>query len=209
MAQTDFIARGADGFYHPANEDEVIALVKYAAANALQIRVRGASHSVAWSIFTDPVDGNPVNHTLQRTPPTGPNLNLVLDKMNALDWIDEADGIVEAQAGIHLGPDPYDAVGTADLDNSLLHQLFRRGWGLNDLGGITHQTVSGFTATGSAGGSLIYDLDNVIAIRVVDGLGVASWIEKDDPIFGAMALSVGLLGIVTKVLLKLNKTFTV
>ncbi len=34
--------------------------------NSLQIRVRGASHSTAWSIFTDPVDGKPENRTLNR-----------------------------------------------------------------------------------------------------------------------------------------------
>lgn len=209
MAQADIIPKGADGYYHPKNEDEVIALVKYAAANKLLIRVRGASHSTALSIFTDPVDGKPVNKTLTRRPPVGPNLNLSLDQMIALHWIDEKGGIVEAEAGIHLGEDPYDPIGVSTLGNSLLHQIFEKGWGINDLGGITHQTVSGFTATGSAGGSLIYELDNVIGFRVVDGTGNASWIEKSDPIFPAMSASVGLLGIVTMVRLKLNPTFNI
>jgi D-arabinono-1,4-lactone oxidase len=209
MDQSSIIHKGSDGYYHPQDEDEVIALVNYAAANKLLIRVRGASHSTAWSIFTDPVDGEPRNKTLARRPPAGANLDLILDKMIALDWIDETNGIVEAQAGIHLGEDPYDPVGVSTLGNSLLFQLFEKGWGINDLGGITHQTVAGFTATGSAGGSLIYDLDNVTAFRVVDGTGKASWIEKSDPIFGAMRVSVGLLGIVTKVRLQLNPTFNI
>lgn len=209
MTHSDIIPKGNDGYYHPKNEDEVIALVKYAAKNKLQIRTRGASHSTALSIFTDPVDGKPPNKTLTRTPPSGPNLNLSLDQMIALEWIDEANGVVEAEAGIHLGKDPYDPIAVSTLDNSLLFQLFEKGWGINDLGGITHQTVAGFTATGSAGGSLIYDLDNVIGFRVVDGTGTASWIEKSDPIFPAMAVSVGLLGIVTKVRLKCNPTFNI
>ena len=146
------IARSGDGYYHPSTEEEVVALVQYAAANSLQIRVRGASHSTAWSIFTDPVNGKPENRTLDRLPPAGPNLDLVLDQMNGLNWIDEANGVVEAEAGIHLGADPYDPVGVATLENSLLYQLFQKGWALNDLGGITHQTISGFLATGSSGG---------------------------------------------------------
>jgi D-arabinono-1,4-lactone oxidase len=203
------ISKGSDGYYHPANEDEIIALVQYAAANRVLIRVRGASHSTAWSIYTDPVDGLPHNKTLAKRPPAGANLDLSMDKMIALAWIDEAKGIVEAEAGIHLGADPYDPVGPSTLGNSLLFQLFEKGWGINDLGGITHQTVSGFTATGSAGGSLIYDLDNVTAFRVIDGTSKASWIEQSDPIFGAMRVSVGLLGIVTKVRLQLNPTFNI
>lgn len=207
MDQPGLIPKGNDGYYHPKNEDEVIALVKYAAKNKLQIRARGASHSTAHSIFTDPVDGKPENMTLTTKPPAGPNLDLAMDRMIALDWIDKVLGIVEAEAGIHLGEDPYDPIGSSTLDNSLLYQLFKEGWGINDLGGITHQTVSGFTATGSSGGSLIYDLDNVIGFRVVDGTGHASWIEKSDPIFPAMSVSVGLLGIITKVRLQLNKSF--
>jgi hypothetical protein len=203
------IPKGIDGYYHPTNEAEVIALVKYAAKNKLLIRVRGASHSTAHSIFTDPVNGIPENRTLTRRPPPGPNLDLSMDQMIALDWIDETNGIIEAEAGIHLGEDPYDPIGVSTLGNSLLFQIFEKGWGINDLGGITHQTVSGFTATGSAGGSLIYDLDNVIGFRVVDGTGIASWIEKSDPIFPAMAVSVGLLGIVTRVRLQLNPTFNI
>lgn len=209
MEQSGIIPKGNDGYYHPKNEEEVIALVKYAATNKLLIRARGASHSTAHSIFTDPVDGKPVNMTLTTTPPAGPNLNLAMDGMIALDWIDKDNGIVEAEAGIHLGVDPYDPIGTSTPENSLLDQLFVQGWGINDLGGITHQTVSGFTATGSSGGSLIYELDNVIGFRVVDGSGHASWIEEADPLFPAMSVSVGLLGIITKVRLRLNKTFYV
>lgn len=209
MVLQGIIARGPDGYFHPSDEDEIIALVKHAAANKLQIRVRGASHSTAWSIFTDPVDGEPPNKTLNRRPPSGPNLDVAMDRMNGLTWIDEAKGVVEAEAGIHLGADPYDPIGVATLENGLLFQLFQKGWGINDLGGITHQTISGFTATGSAGGSLKFDMDNVAAVRIVDGAGTASWIDRDDPIFGAVAVSMGLLGIVTKVRLRLNATFVI
>ncbi|MGH6786375.1 MAG: hypothetical protein ACREBO_06055 [Novosphingobium sp.] len=191
------IPRAADGFFHPASEAEVIALVDYARANKLQLRARGATHSVAFSIYTDPVDGVPPNQTLEQSPPAGPNLDLALDKMIALTWIDEAAGLVEVEAGCHLGYDPSDPFGASTLANSFLHQAFEKGWAVNIVGGITHQTVSGFTAMGSAGGSIEYAYDNIVAFRVVDGLGQASWIEAGDPVFDAMLTSCGLLGVVT------------
>ena len=49
----------------------------------------------------------------------------------------------------------------------------------------------------------------MIGFRVVDGMGTASWVERSDPIFDAMAVSMGLLGIVTKVRLQLNPTFNI
>jgi D-arabinono-1,4-lactone oxidase len=191
------IAKAADGFYHPASEADVIALVNHARANGQQVRARGATHSVALSVYTDPVDGKPVNKTLERHPPAGRNIDLALDRMMALTWIDQARGIVEAEAGIHLGFDPSDPFRASTLANSFLHQVFLKGWALNILGGITHQTIGGFTAMGSAGGSIQYAYDNIVAFRVVDGLGVASWIEAGEPAFDAMLTSVGLLGVVT------------
>ena len=131
------IARAADGYFHPASEAEVIALVNYARAEQRQIRVRGAAHSAALSIYTDPVDGKPINKTLEQVPPSGENLNLALDQMIALDWIDAAHGVVEAEAGVHLGHDPNDPVGTSTLENSFLHQCYLMGWAVDTLGGIT------------------------------------------------------------------------
>ena len=114
----------------PNNEDEVIALVKYAAKNKLQIRARGASHSTAWSIFTDPVDGKPENRTLTRTPPAGSESQPGdgPDERGS-DWIDEANGIVEAEAGIHLGADPYDPIGGRLSRQRLVVPGFQEGLG--------------------------------------------------------------------------------
>ncbi len=46
--------KSEDDLYHPTCEDDIICLVKKAYAERLQIRVRGAAHSVAWWIYTDP-----------------------------------------------------------------------------------------------------------------------------------------------------------
>ena len=205
---TQPIALAADGFYHPADEAEVIGLINFARANSLQVRGRGATHSVAWSIYSDPVDGSPHNRTLQQTPPPG-EVNLAFDQMRDVAWVDEVKGVIEAGPGINLGWDPQDPFGVSTLENSLLHQIFEKGWAVNTLGGITHQTLAGFTATGSAGGSTIYAWDNAIAYRIVDGMGNAEWIESGDPDFDAYGTSMGLLGIVTRIRMQLVPMYNI
>jgi len=203
------ISKDSDGLYRPSTEEEVIALVKYAVQNDRQIRVRGASHSVAWSIYTDPVDNLPHNQVSVHDAPDSDDLNLALSKMNDLVWLDETTGLVECGSGIHLGKDPYDAQGVATLESSLLYQAYLKGWAVDDTGGITHQAVAGFTQTGSAGGSLKYGFDNIIAYHIIDGTGTAEWIDNSDERFDAIAVSMGLLGIITRVKLQLVPMYNI
>lgn len=202
------LTMAADGYYHPATEEEIIALVKKANACGVQVRCRGAAHSVAQSIYTDAGEGEPEvpNKVSEDTPPSGPNINIMLDRFTGINWLDVDKGIVEAEAGIHLGADP----GKSLFKDSFLWKIWEKGWALADLGGITHQTISGFMMTGSAGGTLTYDLaTNIEAFRVVDGLGNVEWIDKSNPNFYAMGSSLGLLGIVTKVRFKLTPRFLI
>ena len=206
------IKKATDGFYHPETEEQIICLVKKAYEEGLQIRVRGATHSIAHAIYTDPGSGQkPIpNKVSNANPPEGPNINLMLDKYISLVWEDEGNGIVVTDSGIHLGVDPDDSSATSTLENGLLYQAFKKGFGFNDLGGITHQTVSGFLMTGSAGGSLMYDLgENIIGFKIVDGTGDCKWVNKNDELFPAVSLSLGLLGVITKVRFKLVKTFNI
>jgi FAD/FMN-containing dehydrogenase len=181
---------GTDGFYHPCSEEEIIALVHKAAAEGLQIRVRGAAHSIAHAIYTNPGPGDPPvpNKVSEQKPPQGPNLNLMLNGYRQLTWIDEEQGIVEVEAGLNLGVDPYDPTKTSTPDNGLLYQAWQKGWTLCDLGGITHQTVSGFFSTGSAGGSLTYSLnENLLAFRIVDAGGLKATGAYATEIYAATA----------------------
>ena len=206
------IKKAPDGFYHPETEEQIICLVKKAYEEGLQIRVRGATHSIAHAIYTDPgADKKAIpNKVSYSEPPEGPNINIMLDKYINLIWEDEENGIVVVDSGIHLGLDPDDSSGTSTLENGLLYQAFKKGFGFNDLGGITHQTVSGFLMTGSAGGSLMYDLgENIIGFKIVDGTGDCKWVNKGDEIFPAVSLSLGLLGIITKVRFKLVQTYNI
>lgn len=214
MATAGIVGIGDDGSYHPGTEDEICELVRHARENNLQVRCRGAAHSLGRVIYTDPGPGEePVpNKVSHHFPPKGPNINISLDRYVGVEWVDEKSGVVEVLAGTHLGRDPEDESGRSTLENGLLYQIYRKGWALSDLGGITHQTVSGFLSTGSAGGSLTYDLaENLIAFRVIDGNGTPRWIEKDaDPdLFHAFGVSMGLLGIISKVRFQLIPMYTV
>jgi D-arabinono-1,4-lactone oxidase len=203
----------ADGFYHPASEADLVELVRLANREGRQLRVRGAAHSVSHAVYTDPPRPYPDRVTVQ-TPPAGPNLNLMLDRYRGWRVRDEAQRLVEADAGIHLGPDPLDPTGGATLESSLLWQLAKeKRWSLEETGGITHQTVSGFTATGSAGGSLCFAAtNNLWGFRFVDGRGQVHEVTRDDPdpdLFFAMCPNLGLLGVVSKVILQCTEGFNV
>ena len=157
---------GAYGFHHPATEDELAATVKMAYEQKRQCRVRGAAHSVAHAIYADPLGGLPNRVDRQRPPPAG-NVEIMLDRYRGWRVRDESRKLVEADAGIHLGPDRGDPTRTATRATSLLWQLQQKGWMFSNLGGITQQTVSGFTATGSSGGSAMYSVnDNLWGFRV-------------------------------------------
>ncbi|MEA2297919.1 MAG: hypothetical protein QOF77_855 [Solirubrobacteraceae bacterium] len=206
-------AAAGDGFHHPASEGELIALVKLAHREGRQLRVRGAAHSVSHALYTDPVGEMP-NRVEQQHPPPGPNLNLMLDRYRGWEVRDEGRRLVEAQAGIHLGRDPSDPTGGATRESSLLWQLWKeKGWALADTGGITHQTLSGFTATGSAGGSLRFSAnENLFAFRVIDGTGEVREFSREDPdpdLFYAHAPSLGLLGVVSTITLECVETFNI
>ncbi|MDW5596004.1 D-arabinono-1,4-lactone oxidase [Conexibacter stalactiti] len=209
-------APGPDGFHHPASEAEIVALVRRARREGLQLRVRGAAHSVSHAIYTDAADGAAElpNRVGVQAPPAGPNLNVMLDRHNGWRVRDAARKLVEADAGIHLGRDPSDPAGAGALERSLLWQLWReRGWTLLDTGGVTHQTVSGFTATGSSGGSLQFSANrNLFGFRFVDGRGELHELTREDADpdrFHALCPHLGLLGVVTAVIFECVEAFEI
>jgi hypothetical protein len=215
MAQ-EIIPIGPHGFYEPSTEEELAALVAYAYQNGLQVRARGAAHSVAYAIYTDPEPPGG-NHVEQQTPPPGANLNIMLNNYIGLQVYDRERRLVIADAGIHLGKDPNDPTGTSTWENSLLIRLNTEyGWTLSDTGGIIHQTVSGFTATGSSGGSLQFSVNtNLYGFRVIDGTGQVTEVTRDDTdpdkqaLFHSLSPSMGVMGIVSKVILACVPSFNI
>ena len=207
------ITIGADGYFHPGTENEIQEAVWSALQSAppKQIRVRGSAHSVARAIYTDGYSGDGAL-------PDGP-VNIMLDSLRAIGQITPIEGdpdhaMVEVEGGCNLGSDPYDPTGTSTLENSLNHTLQQAGWALDDMGGISHQTVSGFLSTGSSGGSIMYSVDdNVFGFNLIDGTGKLWVLNRNDPdpemrdMFFAAGVSMGLLGIISKVRLRVRRAF--
>ncbi|WP_437999693.1 FAD-binding protein [Sorangium sp. So ce185] len=196
------ISMGSDGYYHPSTEAELAALVKWAHDTNRQVRVRGSTHTFPHrAIFTD---RDPGKVRLE--------INIMLDRYRAVRWVDEVQGIVEVEAGCNLSINPYDPTGTSTVENGLLYQLQQKGWALSDLGGISHQTVSGFLATGSSGGSLKFGIDeNILKLRLIDGTGQIHEVSRDqDPdLFHAAGVSMGLLGVISSVTFQCVPTYNI
>jgi D-arabinono-1,4-lactone oxidase len=198
-------------FEHPQSEEELIALVKRAYREGRQLRVRGAAHSPAHAVYTDPPPGFS-NQVDQQKPPAGTGINVMLDRYRSWRVKDEQRKLVEVDAGIHLGVDPSDPTHTSTRENSLLYQLTEKGWMLSDTGGISHQTVSGFTGTGSSGGSFAHSVgQNLWGFRVIDGRGEIHEVSvEDDPDeFYAHAPHLGLLGVVSKLVFRCVDAFEI
>jgi D-arabinono-1,4-lactone oxidase len=191
------------GLFHPQNEDEIIKIVKYASKNKKQVRVRGSNHSYPPSIYTDNYLKNPFNDG---------EVNIILDRYTQVLEVDTEKREITAQAGIHLGLDPQDPL--SKFSNSLAYTASIHGWALPMTGGITHQNLGGFMLTGSAGGSTHFSFhDAVQRIRIIDGMGTVQEFERDDQDennkFWAVGISVGLLGIVSTVTLRLVPHFDI
>lgn len=203
------LVKDVDGFYHPSTEEEIISLIQKAKNESVSIRCRGSAHSLSHSVYTDPA--GKANRVSQQLPPKATkNINVILDRYQKLVWIDTSNGIVEVEAGIHLGHDPNDPTGRSTWENSLLGQTSEKGFTLSNLGGISHQTISGFLMTGSAGGSLKYSIeDNIEAFSMIDGVGRVQWFWKGDNHFNALLISFGIQGIISKVRIRLTKMFVI
>jgi len=207
--------RGELGFFHPASEPELVALVRMAAAEGLLCRVRGSAHSVSRAIYADPLS-KIRNRTDRQHPSPGESVEIMLDRYREFRVIDPVNKIVEVDAGIHLGADPSNPMRTATWETSLLCQLAQRGWMVSNLGGVTRQTISGFTATGSSGGSVKYSFnDDIIGFRLIDASGQVHVLSRNDPNpgkreqFHAMVPNLGLLGIVSTVTLQCVDTYNI
>jgi hypothetical protein len=205
------IVPGPDGYCHPATEEELRELILHARAQKKQLRVRGSAHSFPKAIYTD-------GHNTQGA--ASEDFDVLLDRYRAVTWLplpdDPGHALVEIEAGCHLGKNPFDPAKSSTWENSLNWQLQRAGYALEDLGGISHQTISGFLSTSSSGGSLTYaPTDSVVRLRFIDGTGEIHDVSRDDPdpakreLFYAAGVSMGLLGVLSKVWLRVRKTYNV
>ncbi|MFZ5896213.1 MAG: neutral/alkaline non-lysosomal ceramidase N-terminal domain-containing protein [Myxococcota bacterium] len=188
----------------PSSEVELQRLVRAARASGRVLRVMGSGHSVARIIYSD---GYPERRSERVSSRTG--IDVQLDHYASVVFEDLALGRITVQAGMHLGPSPNDP---DSLTNNLTSHLRARGLALPDLGGITHQSIAGFVSTGSAGGSLLHAFgEAIVAIRFVDGRGEVhtAYRDRDRELFQAVAVSMGLFGIVSEVTLQCVREYAV
>ncbi|CAG8511353.1 21252_t:CDS:2 [Gigaspora rosea] len=183
---------------YPTDEAEIQRIIKeaYEDGNTI-VRVIGSGHSVPEAIID--VSGISGKTKIRF---------LCLEKYHGVE-IDHKNHTAIVKAGTHLNRDPKDKNST--VQNSFNYIIDQAGYALPDLGGVAHQTVGGFISTGSAGGSLIHNVhDSIIKIRIIDGKGIIHDLSIDDADnskFLAAGVSLGLLGIITKITFKLMKNY--
>ncbi|RZK12958.1 MAG: FAD-binding protein [Flavobacterium sp.] len=200
----DTIIIGHQTYYLPASITDVQTLITRAFDYKLNIRVRGSHHSVSKAVFTDDnTDGRK-------------SLNILLSRMNSVK-IDGDKNLAIVGAGCHLGGDPFDPTQTSTWQNSLFARLEAADLALPDMGGIMHQTVGGFLATGSAGGSTkfaFFDaLESITFLPANQRNPQPIIVNKDDPktkdLFYATGVSMGLLGIIVSATFKCEKSYII
>lgn len=164
---------------HPTSVDEVVALVRAAATAGRVVRVAGAGHSFTPCVLTD--------GTL-----------LSLDRMDQVLHVDAPAGLVRVQAGITL--------------RACSEALATHGLAFENLGDIDVQSVAGATATGTHGtGARLRNLSDALhAVQLVTAAGeVLELDEASDPDgWRAARVSLGALGVVTAVTLRVVPAFT-
>lgn len=215
----------------PKDVDQVVGLVQYAEQHKAKIVVRGSGHS--FPLIRQVQDESHRQPEVAPKPlEAGKYLYIMLSYLNSV-IPDQATGQVKVGAGCHLGYDPFDPSGVSTLENSLLYQLDPvnkqgnrlnlKGWSLPDLGGISHQTIGGFMATGSSGGSTKYAFeDAIIALDIVHyglkadgtmGVMVSTITRPADgnpthKFFGIGFANMGLMGLVVSVTFQCEAAFT-
>lgn len=173
--------------YRACSHDDVLKVIAAARKAGRRLRVVGSRHSVHDAVH----------------PSSNRDLRLALDgALAGVTFVSkDADGAtVLVGGGCYLGRNPEDPLSREST--SLCGILEAAGYALPVLGGITHQTLAGFLQTSSAGGSLAHCFhDSVVAIEIVDGTGTVRWHTLGSDAFAAAGVSMGLFGVVTRVLL--------
>jgi L-gulonolactone oxidase len=162
----------------PTTEEELVAVVRSAAAAGHRVKAVGAGHSFTGVACTDGV--------------------LVdLCRYGRVVGHDPAARTVTVEAGITL----------ADL----CEELAARGLGLENMGDINRQTISGATATGTHGTGVDFGglATQVTGLRLVTGDGsVLDCDAATNPdVFAAARVGLGALGIVSTLTLRCSPAF--
>ena len=157
----------------PGSTEEVVAEVKHAARDGLGVKAVGAGHSFSGVAVA-------------------PGVQLLPDRLDAVQSIDRASGLVIVDGGIPL--------------HRLNPLLARHGLAMEILGDIDRQTIAGAVSTGTHGsgerfGSISTQVRG-LELVLADGAVVQCSATERPELFEAARLSLGALGVITKVTLQ-------
>lgn len=162
----------------PGSPDELADLLTDAADRGQTVRVAGAGHSFTDAVLTD-------------------GLLVSMAKMNRILAVDAASGLVRVQGGITL--------------NAASNALHAAGLAFPNLGDIDVQTIAGATATGTHGtGATLQNISaalHSVELMTAEGRLVELDADTDPEGWRAARVSVGALGVVTAVTLRLVPSF--
>lgn len=93
----------------------------------------------------------------------------------------------------------------------LAAELEREGWALHNLGSLPHISIAGATQTGTHGsGALLGNLSTAVtALGFLDAVGELRTARRGDADFPALAVGLGAFGIITRVMLDIEPSFSV
>lgn len=161
---------------YPVSIKEICSIVKEAKQHKKTIRVAGAGHS-----FTDLVKTD--------------DILISLNRLSGIINIDEETGIAEVYAGTRL--------------HEIGRELLLRGYAFENLGDINVQSIAGAISTGTHGTGLSFGniSSQVRELTIVDGNGDILVVSEtaDADLYKASLVSLGLLGVIVKVKLKIVK----
>ena len=164
--------------FYPTTHEEVVDMVKKAAQNHQGIRIIGSGHS--WTNLVDTED-----------------VLLSLDKLQGIESLDKANCTAVVKAGTKL-----------KLLGELLHE---KGLAMENMGDINVQSLAGALSTGTHGTGVGFGTlaTQMLEITLVNGKGetLVCSEHKNREIFKAAQISLGALGVITRIKLRLVPTF--
>jgi FAD/FMN-containing dehydrogenase len=157
----------------PATEDDVVAIVRRAAVEGQAVRVAGSGHSFTSLCASDDV-------------------LISLDRLAGIEWADRD----ASRASIRAGTKIHDIGGP----------LAEQGLALENQGDVDVQAIAGAISTGTHGtGPTLGSISTqVVGLRIVTAAGdlVDCSAEADNELFCAARVSLGSLGVITSVRLR-------
>ncbi|HVU89628.1 MAG TPA: D-arabinono-1,4-lactone oxidase [Pirellulales bacterium] len=159
---------------YPVNEEEVAAIVRRAGASSQVVRVAGTGHSFTPLCASD-------------------DILLSLDRLEGVEWADTPNGLAAIHAGTKI--------------HALGELLVSHGLALQNQGDVDVQAIAGAVSTGTHGtGPTLGSISTqVVGLRIVTATGevLDCSPEADAEVFRAAQVSLGALGVITSVRMRL------